>query len=84
MLNILCRLAGPIRITTVSRSIVGKQLRDMHSKQIVFKEFGDPVKVAELVEIVLPDKPDDEQVRYLGIQVIFLRRDEAIGESLVL
>lgn len=67
MHNILCRLARPIRTTTVSRSIV-KQLRDMHSKQIVFKEYGDPMKVAELVEIVLPDKPEDEQVRYLGIQ----------------
>ncbi|VVC31767.1 Alcohol dehydrogenase, C-terminal,NAD(P)-binding domain,GroES-like,Polyketide synthase, enoylreductase [Cinara cedri] len=61
MLHILFRLNEPIS-RTFSRSIVIKQLRDMHCKQIVFKEYGDPLKVTQLVENTLPDCPDDEQV----------------------
>lgn len=62
MSQILCHLTGLFRNTTVSRSIVIKQLRDMHSRQIIFEEYGDPMKVTKLVENTLPDNPDDDQV----------------------
>lgn len=40
-----------------------KQLRrNLHCRKIVFSEFGDPVKVASLVEETLPDNLQNEQV----------------------
>lgn len=63
MIYTICRLTEPfIRATTVSRSLIFNQWREMHCRKIVFKEYGDPLKVTELVEDTLPDKPDDEQV----------------------
>lgn len=63
MIYKIYRLTKPfIRATTVSRSLDINQWREMHCRKIVFKEYGDPLKVAELVEDTLPDRPDDEQV----------------------
>lgn len=59
----LCRLNVPVSSTlTGPRSIVSKQSRSMHCRKVVVNEFGDPSKVARLVEDTLPDQPEDEQV----------------------
>lgn len=63
MFNKLCRLTGSVDRLKCPRSVAPKQSRDMHCRRIVFKEFGDPAKVAQLVQETLPDKPDGQQVR---------------------
>lgn len=60
----LCRFNSPLGRLTGSRSLVSKQSRDMHCRKIVLNEFGDPAKVAHLVEDTLPDQPKDKQVEY--------------------
>ncbi|XP_026804931.1 enoyl-[acyl-carrier-protein] reductase, mitochondrial [Rhopalosiphum maidis] len=47
----------------VLRSLVSKHhRREMHCRKIVYEEYGDPLKVASLIEDTLPDKLDDKQV----------------------
>lgn len=59
MFSKLCRLT--CRATVSPSLTLIKQSRDMHCRKIVFNEFGDPMKVAELVEDTIPDKPDDDK-----------------------
>jgi len=34
----------------------------MHCRKIIYEEYGDPTKVANLVDDTLPDKLDEKQV----------------------
>lgn len=59
----MLKLCDLLRTTVkTSKSLVPKHSRKMHCRKIVFNEFGDPAKVAKLVEHTLPDKLDDGQV----------------------
>uniref|UniRef100_A0A2S2QH92 Enoyl-[acyl-carrier-protein] reductase, mitochondrial n=1 Tax=Sipha flava TaxID=143950 RepID=A0A2S2QH92_9HEMI len=57
--NVCYRLIGRL---SVSRPFTMNQRHEIHCRKIVFNEFGDPTKVARLVECSLPDRPDDQQV----------------------
>jgi len=63
MFHRVFRMSTLVNQTTVFRSLVVKHHhRDIHCRKIVYEEYGDPMKVVNLVEHTLPDKLDDEQV----------------------